>query len=82
MDLTAIIVALVGCLGTVVTALFGIKQSNDKTLYRIDELEKKVEKHNNLVERTYHIEQEIAVLENKEKVTEHRLEDIEKGANT
>ena len=78
MDFTAIIVALVGCLGTVVTALFGIKQSNDKTLYRIGELEDKVEKHNNLIERTYHIEQEIAVLKNRESVSEHRIDDIEK----
>lgn len=79
MDITAIGVALIGCLGTVVTALFGIKQSNDKTLYRIDELENKVEKHNNLIERTYHIEQEIAVLKNRESVSEHRIDDIENG---
>ena len=31
--------------------------SNSKTLYRIEQLEKKVEKHNNLVERMVKVEQ-------------------------
>jgi len=46
--------------GTVISNVF----NHSKTMYRIDQLEKKVEKHNNLVERMYIAEGEIKVLEN------------------
>ena len=49
--------------GTVISNLF----THSKTIYRIDQLEKKVEKHNNLVERMYVAEGEIKVLEEKQK---------------
>ena len=49
--------------------------------YRLEELEKKVDKHNNLVERTYHLEEKAALMEEKIKVANHRLEDIEKGGD-
>lgn len=48
--------------------------------YRLEELEKKVDKHNNLIERTYELERKTDVLEEKQKVADHRLDDIEKGA--
>lgn len=48
--------------------------------YRLEELEKKVDKHNNLIERTYALERRADVLEEKQKVANHRLDDIEKGA--
>lgn len=48
--------------------------------YRLEELEKKVDKHNNLIERTYELEKRADVLEEKQKVANHRLDDIEKGA--
>ena len=38
--------------------------------YRIEQLEKKVEKHNSVVERTF-------LLEEKVKVANHRIEDLE-----
>lgn len=50
-------------------------------VYRLAELEKKVDKHNNLVERTYHLEEKAALMEEKIKVANHRLEDIEKGGD-
>jgi hypothetical protein len=45
-----IIVAVLACAGTVLGSMFGVIASNNKTLWRIEQLEKKVEKHNNLVE--------------------------------
>ena len=39
--------------------------------YRIEQLEKKVEKHNSIVERTY-------ILEEKVKVANHRIDDLER----
>ena len=47
--------------------------------YRLQELEKKVAKHNSIVERTYRLEEEAAVIEEKIRVANHRLEDLEKG---
>jgi peptidoglycan hydrolase CwlO-like protein len=44
--------------GVIITCIF----SNQKTLYRIDQLEKKQDKYNNLQERMYECEKELAVL--------------------
>ena len=46
-------------------------------MYRINQLEKKVELHNNAVERLYNIEQRLGIDEEKIKVVNHRIEDIE-----
>lgn len=73
-----VIVALISLVGTLGGTFGGILVSNKLTNYRIAQLEKKVEKHNGVIERTYKIEQKIAVLENREKVSEHRIDDLEK----
>lgn len=44
----------------------------------MEELTKRVDKHNNLVERTYHLEEGIEVLKEKIKVANHRIEDMER----
>jgi cell division protein FtsB len=64
-------------LASIIGTFGGIVVSSKLTVYRIEQLEKKVEKHNRLVERTYQNEKEIEVLKNREKVTEHRVEDLE-----
>lgn len=60
-----------------------IKASNDNTVniitLKLENLTDKVEKHNSVVERTYKLEQDVAVLTNREKVSENRLKDIENG---
>lgn len=48
--------------------------------YRLEELEKKVDKHNTLIERTYALERRTDVLEEKQKVANNRIADLEKGA--
>ena len=50
--------------------------------YRLPELEKKVDKHNNLVERPYHLEEKAALTDAGVKGVNRRLEDIEKGGDT
>lgn len=45
--------------------------------YRIDQLEKKVDKHNQVIDRTYKLEQDELLIEEKIKVANHRIEDIE-----
>ena len=51
-----IVVAVIGCLGSVLGSLLGIIASNKLTQYRIGKLEEKVDKHNNMIERTYALE--------------------------
>lgn len=46
-------------------------------MYRIDQLEKKQDKHNTLIERMYNVEDRIHVLENKQAVADHRIKDLE-----
>lgn len=56
--LIAIIPGLISLIGTVLAIIV----SNSKTIYRIEQLEKKVEKHNNVIERTYKLESEVELL--------------------
>lgn len=58
MDST-VMVGLLSLLGTLVGTLGGILAANKLTTYRIEQLEKKVEKHNSIVERTYRLEGEM-----------------------
>lgn len=67
MDWTTIIVALITFLGSLIGTFSGFKL----TSYRVEQLEKKVEKHNNFAER-------LPVLEEKLKVADHRIDDLEK----
>nr|DAN97723.1 MAG TPA: hemolysin [Caudoviricetes sp.] len=46
--------------------------------YRIGELEKKVDKHNSVVERTFRLEESTTLQEEKIKVINHRIEDLER----
>ena len=45
--------------------------------YKIDELTKRVDKHNNVIERVYKLEQNEAVLDEQIKVANHRIDDLE-----
>jgi len=64
-----ITVALLAFLGTCVGTLGGILAANKLTNYRIAQLERKVEKHNSVVERTYRLEGAVAELQ-------HEMRDI------
>ena len=74
---TEIIVSLVTLAGTALGTLAGILINTKLSNYRIEQLEKKVDKHNNLIERTYKIEQHNAVIDEELKVANHRIEDLE-----
>lgn len=54
-----VIVALISLGGTVIGTFGGIVASSRITDYRIKQLERKVEKHNNIVERTYKLEGQV-----------------------
>lgn len=60
-------------LGTVLSNAF----SHSKTIYRIEQLEKKQDIHNSVIERMYCAEKAIEILDTKVKVANHRLDDLE-----
>ena len=72
-----IIIAIIGFLGSGVGSILGILASNKLTVYRIDQLEEKVNKHNNLIERTYQLEKQESILEEKIAVLSDQLEKLE-----
>lgn len=49
--------------------------------YKLDELAKKVEKHNNLIERTYKLEEQASVMHEQILVANHRIKDLEDKEN-
>lgn len=56
-----IIVAVLSLIGTFIGTLGGILAANKLVVYRIEQLEKKVEKHNHVVERMYALETKLAI---------------------
>lgn len=72
-----VIVALISLVGTLGGTFGGILVSNKLTNYRLEQLENRVNKHNNLIERTYKIEEKIEIHEEKIKVANHRIDDLE-----
>ena len=74
----AIIVALIGRAGSAAGSLGGVLVSSRLTQYRLEELEKKVQAHNSLIERTYRLEERTELQEEKIKVANHRIDDLER----
>ena len=72
-----IAVALISLVGTLCGTFGGIMTSNKLTGYRIEQLEKKVEKHNNVIERVFRLEDNDKLLEEKINVANHRIADLE-----
>ena len=80
----ALITGAVAIIVSLISGLFQMRQvqkQNDKTValidYKLDELTKRVDKHNSVVERTYKLEELTALQEEKIKVANHRIDDLE-----
>lgn len=56
----AIIIALIGIVPSILVAIVSIISNNAIIKVKIDELEKQVNKHNQIVERTYTLERDLA----------------------
>lgn len=52
----AVFVAVLGFAGTLLGSLFGVLAAQKLTQYRLSQLEDKVNRHNNLIERTFKLE--------------------------
>ena len=59
----AVIVSILSLVGTLFGSLFGILAASKLTNYRIEQLETKVEKHNQVIDRVYQLEKYEAVIE-------------------
>ena len=79
----AVLVAVISVIGSIIsssknakateaTAEAAARKVSELTIYRIDQLEKKVDKHNSVIERTFRVEARCDVIE-------QRLDDAEKG---
>jgi len=73
----AVIVALIGLMGSGAGAFGGILVSSKLTQYRLEQLERKVEVHNQVIDRVYKLEERTELQEEKIKVANHRIEDLE-----
>lgn len=74
----AIIVAILGLIGTFSGSYFANRKNAVLLSYRLEQLEQKVNKHNNLIERTYKLEEKCSLYDEKIRVANHRIEDLEK----
>lgn len=66
--ITAIISGLCVAIPSIIATISANKRNNDLVLYRINELDKKVHEHNNLIDRMYKIENRVTILEDSLKV--------------
>ena len=73
-----IVVALIGLAGSGIGSLVGVMASQKLTQYRLEQLERQVAKHNNLIDRMYKVEEAQKVVDEKIRVANHRIEDLEK----
>ena len=67
--------AIVVCL---ITSAAQARKTEALIVYKLDELTKRVDKHNNVIERTYKLEELTAIQEEKIKVANHRIDDLER----
>ena len=72
----SIIVPLLSLLGTILGTFGGILTASKLTNYRIEQLEKKVEKHNHVIERVYELEKQEAVINEEIKTMSHQIEEF------
>ena len=77
-----ILVALIGLAGSGLGSILGVLTSAKLTNYRLEQLEKRVQAHNNLVERMYQVEERTELQEEKIKVANHRIDDLERHSET
>ena len=73
-----VMIALLGLGGSGRGSLIGVIVSSKLTTYRLEQLEKKVDKHNSVIDRTYKLEEKCMLYEEKFSVANHRIDDLEK----
>lgn len=72
-----VIVSLISALGSALGTFVGIMVNSKLTNFRIEQLEKKVDTHNQVIDRVYELEKYSAVYQEELKVVNHRISDLE-----
>jgi len=72
-----IMVAIISLVGTLAGTFGGIMTSNKLTGYRIERLEEQMKKYNNLIERTFKLEESATLQEEKINTLNHRVDKLE-----
>ena len=72
--IVAVITGGLALLGNVLSNL----STHSKTMYRIEQLEKKQDIHNKVIERVYQLEKVTEVLEERQKTADHRIDSLER----
>ena len=70
--------AVIGAVASIIVCVINNNKQNALLLYRLEQLEKKQDKHNNLIERMYAVEEHTALQAEKIKVANNRIADLEK----
>ena len=73
----AVIIALLALVGNIAVSWFANQKSTAVILYRVDQLEAKVNKHNNVIERTYELEKHDATTQQELSNIHETLERLE-----
>lgn len=74
---TEIMVSLISIFGSSLGTFMGILVNSKLVNYRIEQLEKKVDKHNTVIDRVYCLEKHTAIIDEDIKVANHRISDLE-----
>lgn len=77
--ISGVISAIAAIVVCVITQTTQARKTEALLSYKLDELTKRVDKHNNVIERTYKLEELTAVQEEQIKVANHRIEDLERA---
>lgn len=82
MEWTSILVAVITALGSFAGVYFANRKTQALVLYRLQQLETAVNRHNQVVERVYKLEERAEVTDERIRVANHRIDDLEqkKGA--
>ena len=77
----AIVVAILSLIGTLGGAYLAGRKTTALVVYRLSELEKKVDKHNHVVERMYEVEKKLALIKDHQQEIIERVGNLEKDAH-
>lgn len=72
-----IVIAVLALIGTLAGSYMSNRKSAVLMEYRLQELEKKVDRHNNVIERTFHLEEDVALLQAEDKRLNERVKILE-----
>jgi len=77
--IAALISAALAAAASITVAVIQHRKSVALIEYRLQQLEKKVDIHNNVIERTYKLEEHVAVSDERFRSFNDRIEDLEKS---